>query len=301
MEHHFVDSFLAMMSAERGAAQNTLEAYQRDVEKFLDFCKEDELKNICQDDIADYIQFLGKRALSPKTVARKLSAIREFFKFLYTEKEIKDNPAADILTPKQEKPLPKFLTEEEINRLIEASINSENIRHKRLAVMVELMYACGLRVSELVSLPENCINFDRRQILIRGKGSKERIVPVAPKAIHAVLNYLTYREDFITPGRRSVWLFPSKSSGSGHLTRDAFFKNIKELAVKAGIAPSRVTPHVLRHSFATHLLNHDVDLRSVQKLLGHESINTTEIYTHILSDKLIKTVKKLHPLAQRHS
>lgn len=301
MEHHFVDSFLAMMSAERGAAQNTLEAYQRDVNQFLFFCKEDELKNICQDDIADYIQFLGKRALSPKTVARKLSAIREFFKFLYTEKEIKDNPAADILTPKQEKPLPKFLTEEEIDRLIEASINSECIRHKRLAVMVELMYACGLRVSELVSLPENCINFDRRQILIRGKGSKERIVPVAPRAIHAVLNYLTYREDFMTPGRRSVWLFPSKSSASGHLTRDAFFKNIKELAVKAGIAPGRVTPHVLRHSFATHLLNHDVDLRSVQKLLGHESINTTEIYTHILSDKLIKTVKKLHPLAQRHS
>lgn len=301
MEHHFVDSFLAMMSAERGAAQNTLEAYQRDVNQFLVFCKEDELKNICQDDIADYIQFLGKRTLSPKTVARKLSAIREFFKFLYTEKEIKDNPAADILTPKQEKPLPKFLTEEEINRLIDASINSESIRHKRLAVMVELMYACGLRVSELVSLPENCINFDRRQILIRGKGSKERIVPVAPRAIHAVLNYLTYREDFMTPGRRSVWLFPSKSSASGHLTRDAFFKNIKELAVKAGIAPSRVTPHVLRHSFATHLLNHDVDLRSVQKLLGHESINTTEIYTHILSDKLIKTVKKLHPLAQRHS
>lgn len=296
-----VDSFLEMMSAERGAAQNTLEAYRRDVNQFLDFCAGIDLRKISQDDISDFIQELGKSRRQPKTVARKLSAIREFFKFLYTEKEIKTNPAIDILTPKQQKPLPKFLTEEEINRLIMAAKADENISHKRMAVMFELMYACGLRVSELVSLPENCINFDRKLLLVRGKGNKERIVPVAPEAIKAVLEYLSYREAFIKEGRRSIWLFPSKSSASGHLTRDTFFKNIKELAVKAGIYPSKVTPHVLRHSFATHLLNRDVDLRAVQKMLGHESINTTEIYTHILSDKLIKTVQKLHPLAQKHS
>ena len=154
---------------------------------------------------------------------------------------------------------------------------------------------------DVVSLPENCINFDRRQVFVRGKGSKERVVPVAPAAIQAVFDYLEQRDCFIREGRRSIWLFPSKSSRSGHISRDTFFKRLKELAVKAGIYPSRVTPHVLRHSFATHLLNHNADLRSVQKMLGHESINTTEIYTHILSDKLLETVQKLHPLAGKHS
>ena len=163
--------------------------------------------------------------------------------------------------------------------------------------MLELMYACGLRVSELVALPENCFNFDKRQLFVRGKGSKERIVPVAPAAIEAVFDYLTYRDEFIKGGRRSIWLFPSKSSASGHITRDGFFKHLKELGVIAGISPAKLSPHVLRHSFATHLLNSDVDLRAVQKMLGHESINTTEIYTHILPDKLIKTVQTLHPLA----
>ena len=170
-----------------------------------------------------------------------------------------------------------------------------------MTAMLELMYASGLRVSELVSLPENCINFDRRQVFVRGKGSKERVVPVAPAAIQAVFDYLEQRDCFIREGRRSIWLFPSKSSRSGHISRNTFFKRLKELAVKAGIYPSRVTPHVLRHSFATHLLNHNADLRSVQKMLGHESINTTEIYTHILSDKLLETVQKLHPLAGKHS
>ena len=296
---HPVDNFLEMMSAEKGAAQNTLDAYRRDVEQFLLFCKEADLKNITQDDISDFVQFLGQKHFAPKTVARKLSAIREFFRFLYTEKEIEDNPAMDILTPKQEKPLPKFLTEEDIQKLIQAAQNSGKESQRRLAVMVELMYACGLRVSELVSLPENCLNFDKRQILVRGKGSKERIIPVAPSAVEAVLDYLTYRDHFIGQGKRSAWLFPSKISDSGHLTRDAFFKQLKELAVQTGISPAKISPHVLRHSFATHLLHRQADLRAVQKMLGHESINTTEIYTHMLSKQLIETVQTLHPLAKK--
>ena len=302
MTESVVNRFLEMMSAERGAAQNTLEAYGRDVSQFLDFCGNVSLKNVSADDIADFVQYLSREErFSSKTVARKISAVREFFKFLYTDNIIKENPALDILTPKQQKPLPKFLTQEEIKQLLLAAQTGETPALRRMSVMLELMYACGLRVSELVSLPENCINFDKRQILVRGKGSKERIIPVAPQAIQAVLDYFSYRDYFIKGGRKSIWLFPSKISSSGHITRDAFFKHLKDIAVRAGISPQKVTPHVLRHSFATHLLNHDVDLRSVQKMLGHESINTTEIYTHIISDKLIKTVQKLHPLAQKHS
>ena len=302
MTESVVNRFLEMMSAERGAAQNTLEAYGRDVSQFLDFCGNVSLKNVSADDIADFVQYLSREErFSSKTVARKISAVREFFKFLYTDNIIKENPALDILTPKQQKPLPKFLTQEEIKQLLLAAQTGETPALRRMSVMLELMYACGLRVSELVSLPENCINFDKRQILVRGKGSKERIIPVAPQVIQAVLDYFSYRDYFIKGGRKSIWLFPSKISSSGHITRDAFFKHLKDIAVRAGISPQKVTPHVLRHSFATHLLNHDVDLRSVQKMLGHESINTTEIYTHIISDKLIKTVQKLHPLAQKHS
>lgn len=301
MGNEAVNRFLEMMSAERGASANTLEAYGRDVEEFLTYCGGMALKEISRDDVGDFVQYLGREGRSPKTVARKISAVREFFKFLYTEKDIKDNPAADVLTPKQEKPLPKFLSEDEIKRLIAAAKECSGPKGRQMTAMLELMYASGLRVSELVSLPENCINFDRRQVFVRGKGSKERVVPVAPAAIQAVFDYLEQRDCFIREGRRSIWLFPSKSSRSGHISRDTFFKRLKELAVKAGIYPSRVTPHVLRHSFATHLLNHNADLRSVQKMLGHESINTTEIYTHILSDKLLETVQKLHPLAGKHS
>lgn len=301
MGNEAVNRFLEMMSSERGASANMLEAYGRDVEEFLTYCGGMALKEISRDDVGDFVQYLGREGRSPKTVARKLSAVREFFKFLYTEKDIKDNPAADVLTPKQEKPLPKFLSEDEIKRLIAAAKECSGPKGRQMTAMLELMYASGLRVSELVSLPENCINFDRRQVFVRGKGSKERVVPVAPAAIQAVFDYLEQRDCFIREGRRSIWLFPSKSSRSGHISRDTFFKRLKELAVKAGIYPSRVTPHVLRHSFATHLLNHNADLRSVQKMLGHESINTTEIYTHILSDKLLETVQKLHPLAGKHS
>ena len=279
MNFEAVDRFVEMTSAERGASENTLNAYRRDVEQFLVYSKREKLNEITSDEISDFVQMLAKKHFAPKSVARKLSAIREFFKFLYTEKDIKINPTANILTPKQEKPLPKFLTEDEIYRLIAVVQKKNTPKDKQMLAMLELMYACGLRVSELVALPDNCLNFEKRQIGVLGKGSKERLVPVSEVAIQAVLEYLNFRDCFIKEGRRSVWLFPSKVSHSGHITRDSFFKRLKEVAVEAGISPEKVTPHVLRHSFATHLLNHQVDLRAVQKMLGHESINTTEIYT----------------------
>lgn len=295
-ERNLIESFLNMMAAEVGASVNTLEAYRRDLIQFEEATDFKSVASITYDDIAAYVQTLSCEGYAARSISRKISVIRDYFKFLYSEKEIKTNPTALIMSPKQEKPLPKFLSITEMRRLIEAAESYDDFRHARLAVMLELMYACGLRVSELVGLPENCIDFDHGQILVRGKGSKERLIPVAGKVIDKVKSYRGYRDEFIR-GRKSIWLFPSKRSKSGHLTRDSFYKYLKELAPQAGIDPMRISPHVLRHSFATHLLNNDADLRSVQKMLGHEDIATTEIYTHIISEKLIETVKKNHPLA----
>lgn len=293
---NLTESFLNMMAAEIGAAVNTLSAYRRDVEQFSDICGEN-YAALKEEDIANYVQVLSREGYAARSVARKISAVKDFLKFLFSEKEISSNPAQYIQVPKQEKPLPKFLTEAEVRRLIVAAEESDKLSQKRAAVMLELMYACGLRVSEVAELPENCINFDKKQIFVRGKGSKERLIPIAAPAMQKVLDYLDVRQKFIRGGRRSRWLFPSQSSASGHVTRDAFFKNIKETAIKAGLNPEKVSPHVLRHSFATHLLNNDADLRSVQKMLGHENIGTTEIYTHIQPERLVETVNKKHPLA----
>lgn len=293
-----IDGFLNMMAAEVGAAANTLVAYRLDLEQFEQIGGYTSPSEIDADMIAAYIRQLSRQGYTAKSVARKISAVRDFCKFLFSEKLITSNPAADIAAPKQEKPLPKFLTEVEVRHLIETAAAGTDLPHQRMAAMLELMYACGLRVSELVGLPETCINFDKKQILIRGKGSKERLIPIADSAIHAVMKYLSIRDNFIRAGRRSMWLFPSLSSRLGHMTRDAFFKDIKKIALEAGIYPSRVSPHVLRHSFATHLLNHGADLRAVQKMLGHEDIATTEIYTHIITDKLIQTVQENHPLSR---
>ncbi len=292
-----VENFLNMLVAEKGAAQNTIKSYRRDVEMFLEEIPEVSLVDLTTKDITEYIEKLSVK-YATRSVARKVSVIRDFFKFLYIEKEIKENPAADIFSPKKEKPLPKFLTKEDIQKLFEVLAKKKGLNHGRLAVMLELMYACGLRVSELVGLTENCINYDRKQILVRGKGGKERIIPVAEKALRAVLDYQSYRMEFVREKQKSPWLFPSLTSESGHMTRDAFYKDVKQIAVEAGISPSKVSPHVFRHSFATHLLNGGADLRSVQKMLGHEDISTTEIYTHIVSEALLKKVQQLHPLSK---
>ncbi len=291
-----IENFLNMMAAEIGASVNTIDAYRRDLLQFETFLAVKSLSSVKDEDIVTYIQFLNKKGYAAKSVARKISVLRDYFKFLYSEKEIKINPTAEIIAPKQQKPLPKFLTKQEMSDLIQAAESYEDFSHARLAVMLELMYACGLRVSELVGLPENCIDFDNLQILVRGKGSKERFVPIADKVVEKIRAYLGFRDVFIR-GRKSIWLFPSKRAKNGHITRDAFFKYLKKMAIEIGIDVKKVSPHVLRHSFATHLLNNGADLRSVQKMLGHEDIATTEIYTHILSDKLIETVQQNHPLA----
>ena len=292
-----IELFIDMMAAEKGASANTVDAYRRDLEQFCEFVGGNET-NVEMKNIEQFVSYLSEKAFSPKTISRKLSSLREFYKFLYSEKIIDDNPAANIISPKQEKPLPKFLTEDEVKNLVDAAESDLSFSGRRLISMLKLMYACGLRVSELVSLPERCINFEKKQLIVFGKGSKERIVPVADAAIKEIMEYGEFRDKYLNK-RKSPWLFPSFAAKSGHITRDAFFKNIKNLAVKAGISPQKISPHVLHHSFATHLLSHNVDLRSVQKMLGHEDISTTEIYTHIVSQKLRDEVRKKHPLSKR--
>ena len=296
--HHILSDFLEMLMAEKGASVNTEEAYRRDLEQFFETEKISAPQQITPQKISEYLNFLATNSFAQKTQARKLSAIREFCKFLLSENIVSQNPAADIDSPKQEKPLPKFLNEPEMDSLIDAAKNHQDIRHRRIAAMLILMYHCGLRVSELVSMPVNSINTSKKQLTVLGKGAKERVIPVSEAALEEIEDYLTYRHCFFKE-KESKWLFPSPNAKEGHITRDSFYKHLKELAPQAGISPSRITPHVLRHSFATQLLRHDADLRSVQKMLGHESITTTEIYTHIITDELIETVQKLHPLSRK--
>ena len=294
----YLNQFLEAKSAESGSAPLTISAYETDIVQFLNFSGISTFSELTEERIEKFIQNLQTQQYSPKSIARKLSAIKEFCKFLYSEKIITDNPSSNILTPKQQKPLPKFLSAEEILKIIQTAFSKKDYRYWRIGVMIELMYATGLRVSELVGLPETSINYNKGLITILGKGSKERVVPIAMRALSALQDYGDLRKEFIKNKKTSPWLFPSLISTSGHLTRDAFYKDLKKLAIDCGIYPSRVSPHVLRHSFATHLLNNDADLRSVQKMLGHENITTTEIYTHITSQKLGDIVRKKHPLAQ---
>lgn len=296
MPRNVLELFLDMMTAEKGAAQNTVAAYRRDITQFLEHIKKD-LTEITSEDISGFINFLGEEFYSPKSQARKLSALKEFCRFLYIEKIIGNNPSANILTPKQEKPLPKFLTPKQIEILKNAASSHQNLNLKRSGVMIGLMFATGLRVSELISLTENSVNHDKKLITVRGKGNKERIVPVSWACLQELNDYEQYRDHFISKGKTSVWLFPAKKGSSGHLARSTFFKHLKQLATECDLNPDIISPHTLRHSFATNLLNHDADLRSVQKMLGHENISTTEIYTHITSERLIRNVQENHPLS----
>ena len=298
MSDPLIQDFLDMLAAEHGASLNTINSYKRDLNQFCDFYQDD-LTLVSEETITAFIHKLSADNLAPTTISRKISALNDFFKFLLSEKEISQNPMINISAPKKGRPLPKFLTEADILKMITAANENKDLRHKRTAVMLKLLYACGLRVSELLTLPLNCINFSKAQILVKGKGSKERLVPIAADAADSVKNWLFFREKLLG-GRTSPFLFPSLSALSGHLNRSTFFRRVKNLGLLAGLSPEQVSPHVLRHSFATELLNNNADLRSIQSMLGHEDIATTEIYTHILPTGLIEEISAKHPLAKRH-
>lgn len=296
MNRNIIYVFLDMLVAECGAAANTVNAYEGDLLQFFEFSNK-ELTDITEDDVREFIKKLSSSGYAATSILRKMSALSDFFKFLLSEKEIKQNPMINIGSPKKAKMLPKFLTSDEVLHLIKTAEKSDKFKFLKISVMIKLMYACGLRVSELVGLSSNCINFDKKQILIKGKGSKERIIPVADDAQRSVLKWLEERKKYINENNKK-FLFPSLRAKTGHISRNSFFKDIKELAVMAGIDQDKVSPHVLRHSFATHLLQRGVDLRSIQTILGHEDISTTERYTHVLSQQLITEIQKKHPLAK---
>lgn len=291
----YIDSFLEMIVAERGASPRTVASYRRDLEDLSAYLNTNQhvtMKRATADHLKKYLHHLAEQRLTVKTQARRLSAIREFYRFLFSEDIVAKNPSDYLISPKLNKPLPKYLSEEEVVHLIEVARRES----KRMYTMLEVLYATGIRVSELVELPVLAVTQDCRTLTVIGKGNKERLVPLNELAGKALSDWLTIRENKLPKGRTNKWLFPS-ASRSGHLTRDGFFKHLKRIALVAGIMPERVSPHVFRHSFASHLIAHDADLRSVQKLLGHVDIATTEIYTHVLEDRLKKVVEKSHPLA----
>lgn len=289
-----VDAFLEMQVAEHGASPNTVAAYRRDLENLSGFLQKRDISFLqaSAQDLRDYIVFLKAQQYALKTQSRHLSALREFYRFLYSEDMIASNPTDYLDAPKTQKSLPKYLSEEDVFSLI---YNAAKIS-VRLQTLLEVLYASGMRVSELVGLPVSAIMQSQKHIYIVGKGNKERIVPLNDKACEALDKWMITRENLYPRADKNKWLFPAKSK-SGHLTRGAFFKELKKLAVLIGLDPERISPHVFRHAFASHLIAHDADLRSVQKLLGHSDIATTEIYTHILPNRLKKVVEKSHPLA----
>ncbi len=295
-----------MLSAERGAAANTLEAYNRDLMDLAGFVtgRGGSMLDARAEDLRDYLARLHDAGLAASTAARRLSAMKQFYLFLFSEGTRADNPTTVIDSPRLGRPLPKVLSEAEVTGLLQATREAVDradglARRKamRLHCLLELLYATGLRVSELVSLKRRAVGTDDRFLTIRGKGGRERLVPLSSAARRSVLDYLGALKEAEEKGRSlSEWLFPS-SSKSGHLTRQRFAQELKDVAVAAGIDAGRISPHVLRHAFASHLLANGADLRAVQQMLGHADISTTQIYTHILDERLKALVNDHHPLA----
>ncbi len=287
-----------MLVVERGRARLTIDAYGRDLADFTRFLagRGEAASSADSDAIRAYMADLAQR-MAPGTSARRLSALRNFYQFLFAEGVRSDDPTAVIDSPRIQPPLPKLLSEDEVERLLEAARAVDGPKGLRLSALVELIYATGLRVSELVGLPLAAVGGDPRFVVVRGKGAKERLVPMGDAARAAVTAYIAVRDGFLEGGAPSPWLFPSRGA-AGHLTRRRFAQLLKTLAGEAGIDSRRVSPHVLRHAFASHLLAHDADLRSVQKMLGHADIATTQIYTHVLEARLKALVRDHHPLGE---
>ncbi len=308
-----INLFLDMLAAEQGAGDNTLDAYRRDLEDLSEFLARDGrgFAGVETQALRDYLADLDARGFKSSSVARRLSAIRHLFRFLLHERIRSDDPAAILSGPKRGRGLPKVLSISDVDRLLvrakaladapEASA-PQRLRALRMYCLLEVLYATGLRVSELVALPLSASRRDARMIVVRGKGNKERLVPLNEPSRQAMADYLAameaLKQEKKNSGPASKWLFPSFGE-SGHLTRQHFARDLKELAAAAGLAPRLVSPHVLRHAFASHLLHNGADLRIVQTLLGHTDISTTQIYTHVVEERLKSLVRDLHPLAEK--
>ncbi len=289
-----------MLRAERGASKNTEAAYSADLRHLFAFVARRRQGPLTTDANAlrAYLKSLDYVGMTPRTVARRLSVIRQFFRFLLTERLRDDDPASTLDAPRLGRPLPKVMSREEVDRLIDAAQGKGDADGGRMATLLEILYGTGLRVSELVTLPLSADERDPSVLVVRGKGDKERLVPLSDPARAAIARWLNVRGGLLDDGETSRFLFPSRGR-TGHLTRQRFAQLLKEAALAAGIDPARVSPHVLRHAFASHLLEGGADLRSVQLMLGHADIATTQIYTHVLDEKLRSLVQDKHPLARR--
>jgi integrase/recombinase XerD len=305
-DERLIERYLDMLAAERGATENTLAAYGKDLADYAAHLAKSKrtIANAATENIQAYLASLSGRGFAAASLARRLSAVRQLHRFLYAEGLRGDDPAAVIEGPKRGRSLPKVLSVKEVDLLIETARDAiakaalepgEHVRALRLHCLIEVLYATGLRVSELVALPASAALRDQRMLVVRGKGGRERLVPLNGKAKEAMREYLAALSKEDAPA--SKWLFPSFGE-SGHLTRQHAARELKELAVATGLRAERVSPHVLRHAFASHLLQNGADLRIVQTLLGHSDISTTQIYTHVLEERLKSMVRDLHPLGE---
>ena len=312
-DEKLIGLFLDMLAAEQGAGGNTLQAYRRDLEDFSQVLgrSRQNFGSVQTEKLRDYLGDLDTRGFKSSSAARRLSAMRHLFRFLLNERLRSDDPAAILSGPKRGRGLPKVLSISDVDRMLTRAKElsqapdaspSQRLRALRLYCLLEVLYATGLRVSELVSLPRSAARTDARMIVVRGKGDKERLVPLNDASRRAMSDYLLATEALAAEKRKnaavSKWLFPSFGE-SGHLTRQHFARDLKELAAASGLAPRLVSPHVLRHAFASHLLHNGADLRIVQTLLGHTDISTTQIYTHVVEERLKSLVRDLHPLAEK--
>ena len=308
MMMRWIEGFLEAQSAELDAAKNTQLAYARDLKDFADWLtrKGQDFTTASRETVEAYLTFCDAQGLARATRARRLSAIKQLYRFAFEEGLRADNPAIQIKGPGRDQRLPKTLSEEEVDRLLEAAdaqTKNPGDRLRNLCLM-QLLYATGMRVSELVSLPVSAARGDPRMLLVRGKGGKERMVPLSPPAREALAQWLIERDAREEAAKEktgappSRFLFPSRGK-DGHVTRNWFYLRIKDFAVKGGVSPGKVTPHTLRHAFATHLLANGADLRSIQTLLGHADVSPTEIYTHVLDERLKELVLTHHPLAEK--
>jgi integrase/recombinase XerD len=299
VDFRHLDSFLEMLSAERGARAATLEAYRRDLTGFARFLRARgfELSGAETAHVRAYMTKSGGAGLAAATLARRLSALRQFYSFLHAEAIRSDDPTSNVEAARRGRTLPKLLSETEVTDLLDAARKRPGPRGARLVAMLEVLYSTGLRVSELMALPRVAAHTDERVLFVEGKGGRQRLVPLGEPARDAVRMYFEVRAAFLKPGTESRWLFPARRP-ERHLTRQWFGQTLKSLIRDTAIEPRRVSPHVLRHAFASHLLAHGADLRAVQQMLGHVDISTTQIYTHVLEDRIQRLVRDHHPLAR---
>ena len=295
-----LENFLEVLASEKGLAVNTRISYKNDILQFLVFLEKNKKKinEITPIDIEKFTSKFTTQGLEKSTISRKMSALSHFFIFLLEENIIKSNPIHELDLPKQIKKLPKILSVDQVEKLIKSSREDQSVNGIRLNTMIEILYATGIRISELVEMKLSATYAEKNFLLIQGKGNKERLVPISENTEDKIKDYLKIRNEFINNDTESKWLFPSKQSSKGHITRQRFNQLLQTLCERVNLNNIKISPHKLRHAFATHLLANGVDLRSLQQMLGHADISTTQIYTHVLKDRLKKLVSDNHPLSK---